>query len=308
MSDSIDEKVRAYSLVARLQAYDISATFGDGQPGRIEKRIVDEDGKRYLDSQAWEAGDVAYQCLKQLYPKGITSIEFAKIANEYLSLACGVHYPEILKLAEAGNIQILPNGVEGLKKAWADYGWYDRVMFVFDYIERIIDLGASFDNPMNTVLPLAPAGPATPGTLAVSAYRAYGTLVICVPLALLERLDSAVISELCDGQGLTSAMLEIAKLRDRLEPPNYVQRAITNGREAQKKLDEFTQARRKGADAIHKENRAMKAEVFQWLDTQARFKSIESAALAITKHQPIAHVTARDWYKEWKKLRSASTP
>ncbi len=280
MSDSIDEKVRAYSLVARLQAYDISATFGDGQPGRIEKRIVDEDGKRYLDSQAWEAGDVAYQCLKQLYPKGITSIEFAKIANEYLSLACGVHYPEILKLAEAGNIQILPNGVEGLKKAWADYGWYDRVMFVFDYIERIIDLGASFDNPMNTVL----------------------------PLALLERLDSAVISELCDGQGLTSAMLEIAKLRDRLEPPNYVQRAITNGREAQKKLDEFTQARRKGADAIHKENRAMKAEVFQWLDTQARFKSIESAALAITKHQPIAHVTARDWYKEWKKLRSASTP
>ena len=280
MSDSIDEKVRAYSLVARLQAYDISATFGDGQPGRIEKRIVDEDGKRYLDSQAWEAGDVAYQCLKQLYPKGITSIEFAKIANEYLSLACGVHYPEILKLAEAGNIQILPNGVEGLKKAWADYGWYDRVMFVFDYIERIIDLGASFDNPMNTVL----------------------------PLALLERLDSAVISELCDGQGLTSAMLVIAKLRDRLEPPNYVQRAITNGREAQKKLDEFTQARRKGADAIHKENRAMKAEVFQWLDTQARFKSIESAALAITKHQPIAHVTARDWYKEWKKLRSASTP
>ena len=280
MSDSIDEKVRAYSLVARLQAYDISATFGDGQPGRIEKRIVDEDGKRYLDSQAWEAGDVAYQCLKQLYPKGITSIEFAKIANEHLSLACGVHYPEILKLAEAGNIQILPNGVEGLKKAWADYGWYDRVMFVFDYIERIIDLGASFDNPMNTVL----------------------------PLALLERLDSAVISELCDGQGLTSAMLEIVKLRDRLEPPNYVQRAITNGREAQKKLDEFTQARRKGADAIHKENRAMKAEVFQWLDTQARFKSIESAALAITKHQPIAHVTARDWYKEWKKLRSASTP
>lgn len=58
----------------------------------------------------------------------------------------------------------------------------------------------------------------------------------------------------------------------------------------------------------HTENHAMKSEVFQWLDSQAKFKSNEAAALAITKQQPIAHVTARDWYKEWKKLRSASTP
>ena len=121
----------------------------------------------------------------------------------------------------------------------------------------------------------------------------------------LKRLDDAVIAEFCDGRGLPSLMLEIASLRDRLQPPKHVQIAI---KKLQAKVDAFTEARRKGADVIHTENRNMKAEVFIWLDSQAKFKSIEAAAMAITKQQPIAHVTGRDWYKEWKKLRSASTP
>jgi hypothetical protein len=280
MGDSIDDKIRAYSQVTRLQALDIYATYGDGQPGRIEKCVVDNYGKHRLDTAAWEAGDVAYQCLKALYPKGITSIEYTQTANEFLSLVCNDIYPDILSFAENGKIDIQPDGVDGLKEAWADYGWCERVMFAFNFIEEMIDLGAPFDNPLNSVL----------------------------PLALLQRLDDAVIGELFDGYGFTSAMLEIATLRDRLKPPKYVQRAMATGREAQIKLEVFTQARRKGADAIHTENRAMKAEVFQWLDAQTKFKSIESAAMAISKQQPIAHVTARDWYKEWKKLRSASTP
>jgi hypothetical protein len=63
-----------------------------------------------------------------------------------------------------------------------------------------------------------------------------------------------------------------------------------------------------GANARHAEHRSMKADVFSWLDTQKKFKGIEAAAMAITRQQPIAHTTGRDWYKEWKKLRSASTP
>jgi len=69
-----------------------------------------------------------------------------------------------------------------------------------------------------------------------------------------------------------------------------------------------TKTARESAKKRHAENHTMKSEVFQWLELQAKFKSIEAAAMAITKQQPIAHVTARDWYKEWKKLRSASTP
>lgn len=67
--------------------------------------------------------------------------------------------------------------------------------------------------------------------------------------------------------------------------------------------------RQKGAAIKHKENRAMKAEVFEWLnENRSKFKSMDKTAEAITKLQPIAFRTARDWVGDWKKLRSAGTP
>jgi hypothetical protein len=277
MVNSIDDKVKAYSRVPRLQAYDINATFGDGQIGRLEKRLVDNTGRFLLDTPAWEAGDVAYQCLKQLCPQGVTATEFTHISNDFYSMVCGEIYPEILKLGETGQLEIGPTGLGGMKEAWAEYDWCERTMLAFDFIDGVIASGAEIDNPLNAVL----------------------------PLVLLQRLDDAVISEFLDGRGLSEAMLEIGSLKDRLQPPKHVEMAI---QKLQIKLDTFAQARRKGADKIHAENRRMKADVFKWLDSQPKFKSNEAAAMAITKQQPIAHVTGRDWYKEWKKLRSASTP
>ena len=59
----------------------------------------------------------------------------------------------------------------------------------------------------------------------------------------------------------------------------------------------------------HSENHAMKADVFVWLDANMlNFKSMDAAAQAITKQQPIAFRTARDWVGEWKKVRSTGTP
>jgi hypothetical protein len=275
MGDSIDEKVKAYSRVPRILAYDIHATFGDAQLGRTSKSMVDERGSCWLDHDAWEAGDIAFQCLKQLFPDGITDSEFVRISSEFYEMACDDLYPMILSMAEAGNLDIRPTGIDGMKEAWAEYDWCDRVMFVFDFIDGLAASGANFDNPLNTVL----------------------------PLALLKYLDDAVIAEQLGGQ--SNSLLRVASLRDRLKPPKHVQISIDR---LQGKLDTFTEARRKGADAVHAESRSMKAEVFKWLDLQTQFKSIESAAMAITKQQPIAHVTARQWYKDWKKLRSASTP
>lgn len=63
------------------------------------------------------------------------------------------------------------------------------------------------------------------------------------------------------------------------------------------------------ARARHSETRNMKADVFKWLDAHmADFKSMDGAAQAITRQQPIAFRTARDWTGEWKKLRSAGKP
>ena len=65
-----------------------------------------------------------------------------------------------------------------------------------------------------------------------------------------------------------------------------------------------------GASAAHAENRAIKQDVFAWLDTNMpNFKSMDSAAEAIAgKVAPVKFRTARDWVGEWKKLRSTGTP
>lgn len=78
-------------------------------------------------------------------------------------------------------------------------------------------------------------------------------------------------------------------------------------------LNSLTEARsmlgRIGSDARHAETRSMKADAFIWLDTKMPyFKSMDAAALALTKQQPIVFRTARDWVGEWKKIRSASKP
>ncbi|MBS0427145.1 MAG: hypothetical protein JSR41_07640 [Proteobacteria bacterium] len=67
---------------------------------------------------------------------------------------------------------------------------------------------------------------------------------------------------------------------------------------------------RRGADAAHAENRAMKALVIQWCDdNMAAFRSMDAAAQAIAGTLvPVTFRTARDWIGAWKKLRSAGKP
>lgn len=269
-----EEKIKAFSRIPRLQAYDITATFGDGSIGRTKRRLTSEAGATHLDEYAWQAGEIAYQCLKQLYSTGITHKEYCDIAKDFYSMVCEDVYPEILKLAESGRLIVKPNGIDGLKEAWDEYGWCSRIMLAFNFIDG---LNAAFTNPLNAA----------------------------VPLALLKRLDDAVIAECMNEDGLAEAMIEVTRLQDRLQPPRHVEAAIQS---LERKIEDFVQARRKGANALHAENRLIKAEVFAWLDSQPPFRFIETAATAIIKQQPIQHSTARKWFKEWKKLQSASTP
>lgn len=62
-----------------------------------------------------------------------------------------------------------------------------------------------------------------------------------------------------------------------------------------------------GSDAVHKENRTMKREVFDWCDdNMINFKSMDSAAESIAgRLVPVKFRTARSWIAEWKKLQSA---
>ena len=96
----------------------------------------------------------------------------------------------------------------------------------------------------------------------------------------------------------------IAKNMD-VDSLHYFIKIIRNNRDRAVR----TALARKGADEAHKEHRSMKADAFVWLDAnRAQYKSMDAAAQAITKQQPIAFRTARDWVGEWKKLRSTGTP
>ena len=92
---------------------------------------------------------------------------------------------------------------------------------------------------------------------------------------------------------------------EKMNPSSYViAQLVIMAKAAQK-----TQSARSLANKKHKENHAMKADVFVWLDTNmCNFKSMDKAAEAVIRQQPIAFRTARDWVGDWKKLRYASTP
>ena len=73
--------------------------------------------------------------------------------------------------------------------------------------------------------------------------------------------------------------------------------------------ERISELARQGAAARHSDTDAIKADVFVWLDANMpNFKSMDAAAQAITRQQPIAFRTARKWLGDWKKLRSASKP
>lgn len=98
---------------------------------------------------------------------------------------------------------------------------------------------------------------------------------------------------------------DIYDLVESIQPSSYViADLVLVAKQSQK-----SQTGSAGARIRHKENHAMKAEVFVWLDTnRQKFRSMDATAQAITKLQPIAFRTSRDWVGEWKKLRSAGIP
>lgn len=65
-----------------------------------------------------------------------------------------------------------------------------------------------------------------------------------------------------------------------------------------------------GASAAHAENRAIKQDVFAWLDAnppRPRGKSAAATAIA-GKVAPVVFTTALKWVNEWEKLHSTGTP
>ncbi len=201
MRESFEAQATAFAQAPRLTAYSITATFGDGQPGRVNERVVDKRGKFHFDTMTWKAGDIAYQFFKERFPEGITDSQFLSCCQEWVLLVCDDFYPIFLSRVEDCSITLYPQDLDGLVEAWKRYDWCERAMLMIEFgdvVNRGID---SYDEIDSFFSPL-------------------------IALVLLQRLDDAVIAEFLDGSGLSEVIFEIAALRDRLQPPTRVVRAI----------------------------------------------------------------------------------
>lgn len=74
-------------------------------------------------------------------------------------------------------------------------------------------------------------------------------------------------------------------------------------------LAHHSKTAQKGAFKRHEENRAMKAEVFTWLDSNfhSKVSKDKTAEIVARTVVPVQFRTARSWIDDWQKQRSTST-
>ena len=107
--------------------------------------------------------------------------------------------------------------------------------------------------------------------------------------------------ELCQGSDPSDFYEEIQTF----QPSSYVIAELV----ALAKRSQAKDAGRAGAAGRHTENRAIKQDVFAWLDAnppKPRGKSAAATAIA-GKVAPVVFTTALGWVNEWEKLRSTGT-
>ena len=109
--------------------------------------------------------------------------------------------------------------------------------------------------------------------------------------------------ELCDAGDPSDFYREV----EQFQPDAYVVAELVK----MAKANRDSERAKAGAHSAHAENRAMKQDVFDWLDENfSTQKSMDAAADTIKelKLVPMMWRTIRDWVGEWKKLRSTGTP
>jgi hypothetical protein len=97
------------------------------------------------------------------------------------------------------------------------------------------------------------------------------------------------------------------------EQKGFVLGMVTGTSSAQSEAGKAARAifSKSGADVRHAENRAMKADVFAWLDANfiPGVRSMDDVALELAGSLvPAKFRAVRDWLKDWNKLRSTGTP
>lgn len=275
-----------------LLAIDLDKSYGPNSPGQEAGRIVDRRGKARLGGHLWSTGLGALIALQEsvadhgehLGPPQVEEM-LPELVRDGINFLDEDFLPALLEMKRKGLLDLQPDGYlpkreeTDFEEIWVKYGFADKV-----------ELFARVVGGMGHVLHQVPE--LVPSLRSLSA------------AAVLIWLDEAVIAESLGVSNLSDLVSGIESLRPHLDVPTNTFSMINAV-----KLKTRKEGARTGANARHAENRAMKREVFTWLDTNfSAFKSMDAAATEIaSKVAPIAWRTAREWVGEWRKLRSAST-
>lgn len=277
----------------KLQILDLGASYGADGKGFREKRLIDSYGNARLSQSLWEAGHRAASILDEFLAgkfryDGLHHLaEFLpSLVRESEVFLDTVFFPDVVEMQANGVLNLRCDTAElggaplDLAGTWKTWEFPDKVEFLCQIMDGLLPVLQQSPDFVPTIKRLAAE-------------------------AVLIWLDDALIADVLDGSGLDSLVSGIEKLRNHLDGPQKAF-AMFDLVRAQTKRD----TARSGAQAKNAENRAMKRDVFAWLDANmSQFKSLDSAAEAIAgKVAPIAFRTARAWVGEWKKLRSAGTP
>ncbi|WP_454903343.1 hypothetical protein [Variovorax gossypii] len=199
-----------------LQAFDLHLSFDDDQPGFIAKRVMDARGKLHLDETVWAAGFLAYTYLAGiseaiLTPEGYR--DWIGVANEMLDKE---FFPDLLKMVDQGRVSFNLDSRAELEDRWNEFDWVERLMLLLQITDQQAPHWLVGDSPID----------------------GYGQLIA---LALLWRVDSAVISEFLDGNGLIENVVDILALRDRLQLPKSMESTL-NFAKQQARREQATRA------------------------------------------------------------------
>lgn len=266
----------------QLQELDLAATYGPNSPGVHERRLVGKTGKMNFGADLWKTGrkalDVLEGALKD--PSDYAGPQQWSDSLPSLAKKCEVFldedfFPSLCQLHDEGLMTC-----DGIKEAWPKYDYPAKVELMTRAME-----------PFRLVLPEEDFSALDIPVMAAS--------------AIIFRLDDALIADFCFGNGLDSVLLEISELVRHLNIESSNKEAIHAAMLAKAKK-ELASA---GAAGRHAENRALKQDVFDWLDAnppKPRGKDAAAAAIA-GGVVPVAFRTARKWIDEWENLPSTGT-
>ena len=211
-----------------IQTFDLHKSFGNGQEGAITFSLIGVDGEQKLDRTMWEAGSIAYQHLMLRCEDALSAEGYTAWVKETKLFLNEDFFPVLMQKSDAGNVEFKGASRADLMEAWKEYDWVEKLMLSLQMVDQT-----------------------DPDWLEESSDPSI--FKVFIAMALLWRLDSAIMSEFFDGNGLVENILDVVRLRDLLNLPETIKSAIDSAKKTvrREQVEQASARGRAAAEALH---------------------------------------------------------